>query len=227
LDLSVFTLGSLTVFPSHLLPLSPFCSPALLCRRHSSSPGRRRAVRRLHLLLVLSTRRPFLLPVPALPLLAIPCPATSAHTSRMAATHLRRALAAVLWPHFNCLCPELCDPICYPSFPFPGHPRSYPHRNLAFCFGSKRRHRPAPVGSPLSTPWVFSGGLGGQGWVLDRGKGSFAPAPRPGWPERALPPWPSRGHGAPPSSRGLRPSRGVATVGTCSGGVGDAPWPPN
>jgi hypothetical protein len=63
--------------------------------------------------------------------------------------------------------------------------------------------------------------------VVDHGKGRVAPAPRSGRPERALPPWPSRGHGAPPSSRGLRPSRGIATVGACSGGVGDAPWPPN
>jgi hypothetical protein len=63
--------------------------------------------------------------------------------------------------------------------------------------------------------------------VVDRGKVRVAPASRSGRPERALPPWPSRGHGAPPLSRGLRPSRGMARVVACSGSVGDAPWPPN
>jgi hypothetical protein len=63
--------------------------------------------------------------------------------------------------------------------------------------------------------------------VIDHGKGRVAPAPRSGWPECALPPWLSRGHGAPPSSRELRPSRGMARVVARSGSVGDAPWPPN
>jgi hypothetical protein len=76
------------------------------------------------------------------------------------------------------------------------------------------------LGSVLSS-------LGGPGWVVDRGKGRVAPAPRSGRPERALPPWPSRGHGAPPSSHGLRPSRGRARDVACSGSVGVAPWPPN
>jgi hypothetical protein len=76
---------------------------------------------------------------------------------RMTATHLRRAPVAALQSLFNCLCPELCDAIHYPSLHFSGHPRFYPRRILALLFGFECRRPSAPVGSLLPTPWVCFG----------------------------------------------------------------------
>jgi hypothetical protein len=63
--------------------------------------------------------------------------------------------------------------------------------------------------------------------VVDRSRGELAFVPWLEWPERALPPWPSCSHGAPPSSHELRLSRDVARIVARSGSIGDTPWPPN
>jgi hypothetical protein len=154
-----FTHESLDVFPSHLLPLSPFCLllPCSASAADAAPPGHRRAGRRR--------------PPPALPLHVSPGPSSHRRitlagwtslfhveqTPPSGATPFRRASVTILPSLFNSLCPEVCEAIHQPSLHFPSRPRIYPRRILAFCFNSEHHRRLALVDSFLPALWVRYG----------------------------------------------------------------------